>query len=82
MYKLNSNLHKNFIDFKEAFDSIDRNWFWKILSINGFFEKLVNYQKSKAQVIVNNTPAEVFHIKTGIKQGCMLSRMFLLNIID
>ena len=83
----NSSLHINFIDFKKAFDSVDRETLWKILRYHGVPEKLINiiicqYRDSVCRVIHGRGLTEPFRVKTGTRQGCMLSPFLFLLVID
>ena len=83
----NTPLYINFIDFQKAFDSIHRNTLWKILRSYGIPIKLVNiiskfYENFQACVAVDNTTTEYFKIGTGVRQGCILSPLLFLLVID
>ena len=84
----NSSLHINFIDFKKAFDSVHRETVWKILGSYGVPSKMVTlmklfYLKFECSVIVNgNTRTDWFSVKSGVRQGCILSPILFLVVID
>ena len=83
----NTPLHINFIDFQKAFDSIHRSTLWKILRSYGIPVKLVTiiskfYENFKACVAVDNRTSEFFKIGTGVRQGCILSPILFLLVID
>ena len=80
-------LYANFIDFKKAFDMVDRDMLWKILSHYGIPKKFINiiqqfYTGMTCQVIHGNSLTEPFSVKTGVRQGCLLSPMAFLLVID
>jgi len=81
-------LHINFVDFRKAFDSIHRSSLWKILRSYGIPEKLVNliakfYQSFQCSVSLDqNKLTDWFEIKTGVRQGCILSPIIFLITID
>ncbi len=80
-------LHINFVDFQKAFDSIHRNTLWKILRSYGIPTKLVTiiskfYENFQACVAVDNKTTEFFKIGTGVRQGCILSPILFLLVID
>ena len=81
-------LHINFVDFRKAFDSIHRSSLWKILRSYGIPEKLVNliakfYQSFQCSVSLDqNKLTDWFEIKTGVRQGCILSPILFLITID
>src|ERR1700753_1258489 len=82
-----SSLYMNFIDFKKAFDMADREVLWKILRYYGLSIKIVNiirslYTNTRCRVIHNSDLTESFEVKTGIRQGCLLSPLFFSLVID
>lgn len=83
-YEFDKDLHMIFIDFKQAYDSIDREQLWIVLQNFGLPKKLVNLVKS----CNSNTTCKVrflgresgdFEVKSGLRQGDALSRI-LFNI--
>ena len=85
-HEFNSPVYANFVDFRKAFDSIHRDSLWKILLHYGVPEKLVSvikllYTDFSAQVLCEGELTDAFQVKTGVKQGCVLSPfLFLLGI--
>jgi len=83
----NSTVYVNFIDFTKAFDSVNRPALWKILSHYGIPEKLISiikllYVDFSARVICGPSLTEDFNIKTGVKQGCLLSPLLFSLCVD
>ena len=77
----------NFIDFVKAFDSIHRESLWCILRHYGIPCKIVTiikmlYEGFKSKVIGGQNLTEEFDIKTGVKQGCILSPFLFCLAID
>jgi len=73
-----------FIDLRKAYDSVNRELLWVAMREYGISEKLVKilntlYEDTKAQVRVNGVLSEALSLKTGVKQGCVLSPL-LFNI--
>ena len=80
-------IYINFIDFAKAFDSINRTALWKILSHYGIPNKIISiikmlYRDFGAKVICGSNLTEEFIIKTGVKQGCLLSPLLFSLCID
>ena len=83
----NSPLYINFIDFEKAFDSVDRASLWKLLRHYGVPEKITNliskmYDGTTARVIHAGELTDSFEIKTGVRQGCLLSPFLFLLAVD
>ena len=77
----------NFIDFKKAFDSVHRESLCKILRAYGVRHKIITiirkfYEHFECSVILENTPTESFPLKSGVRQGCILSPILFLVVID
>jgi hypothetical protein len=83
----NTSLCINFIDFRKAFDSIHRDSLWTILRSYGIPPKIVElismfYQHFECSVLLDNSQTEWFTVKTGVRQGCILSPILFLVSID
>ena len=83
----NSSLYITFVDFEKAFDSVDRETLWKLLDHHGIPRKIINlirntYDPSTCQVIHDGSLTESFEIRTGVRQGCLLSPFLFLLAID
>lgn len=77
-YEFAKDLHMVFIDYKQAYDSIDRERLWKILKNFGLPTKLINMIKlcntnTSSRVKVNNEISSSFTINSGLKQGDAMS---------
>ena len=87
-HEFNSPVYANFVDFRKAFDSIHRDSLWKILLHYGVPEKMVSvikllYTDFSAQVLCDGGElTDPFQVKTGVKQGCVLSPFLFLIGID
>ena len=76
-----------FIDFKKAFDLIDRNTLWLILTKNGIRGKMYQAVKSmyevvKARVRVGGDLTEAFMCSRGLKQGDRCSPILFSLLIN
>ena len=83
----NSSLYINYIDFEKAFDSIHHPSLWKILQAYGFPQKVINilkdmYADNQCCVRHDSQHSEWFHVKTGVRQGCVISPVLFLVVID
>ena len=73
-----------FIDFKKAFDSIHHETLWKILRHYGLPQKIVGlisilHKSFECSVLMDSTQTDYFPVKSGVRQGCILSPI-LFNI--
>nr|KAG5689255.1 hypothetical protein BaRGS_006375 [Batillaria attramentaria] len=80
-------LYSTFADFQKAFDSVDREVIWKLMSHYGFPPKFVNiirqlYEDATCQVIHDGKLTEPFTVRTGVRQGCILSPTIFLMVVD
>jgi hypothetical protein len=76
-----------FIDFKKAFDSINREAIWRALINRGVPEKIVNlikrgYEGFNCRVQHQNVMSQPFQTITGVRQGCLLSPLLFLLVLD
>ena len=77
----------NFVDFSKAFDSIHRDTLWKILSTYGIPPKLISmikifYNNFKCAVKQQGTDLDWFEVKTGVRQGCVISPFLFIIAVD
>ncbi|VDP18325.1 unnamed protein product [Schistosoma margrebowiei] len=83
----NSSLYINFIDYEKAFDSVDRRTFWKLLRHYGVPEKIVNiirnsYDGLQCKVVHGGQLTDAFQVRTGVRQGCLLSPFLFVLVVD
>ena len=77
----------NFVDFENTFDSVHRPTLWKILEVYSEPTKFINifkniYDGVQCCVKTTNGVSDWFDIKTGVRQGCVLSTLLFLIVID
>ena len=77
----------NFVDYRKAFDSLDRKTLWKILAHYGIPKKLISliksiYENPKTKVLYKGKLSAAFLIETGVRQGCLLSPFLFILAID
>jgi len=82
-----SPLYLLFVDFEKAFDSLDREAMWRILRHYCIPNKIINvlkvqYQGFTCQVLHGGTMTEHIEVKTGVRQGCLLSPLLFLVLLD
>ena len=80
-------LYVNFIDYEKAFDSVDRNSLWKLMRHYGVPGKIVSlirksYEGMSCRVVHGQHLTERFQVRTGVRQGCLLSPFLFLLAID
>ena len=73
-----------FIDFEKAFDSLHRESLWRILRHYGIPQKMIKilYTNVQCQVACNSHMSDCFSVKSGVKQGCILSPFLFTLAID
>lgn len=76
-----------FLDFEQAFDSVDRNFLWKVLQDRKVPAKIINlikeaYNGYNCRVIHRNNVSDNFLVTTGVKQGCILSPILFTATLD
>ena len=79
-----STLYINFIDFEKAFDSKHSDSLWEIMRQYGIPSRLINipYTDRMCAVLDDGEVTEWFKVKTGVKQGCVMSGFLFLLVID
>ena len=83
----NATLYLVFIDYMKAFDSIHQDTLWKIMKLYGIpskFIKLVRmfYTDVKCSVVSEGGLTNWFEVKSGVKQGCVMSGFLFLLVVD
>ena len=84
---LDTNLLINFIDFKKAFDCLHRPSVWNIIKSYGIPENIIKiikslYEGSRCAVRVDGRLGDWFEIITGVRQGCLLSPLLFIIVMD
>ncbi|KAL4152688.1 hypothetical protein QTP88_000521 [Uroleucon formosanum] len=83
-YEFDNDLHLLFIDYKQAYNSINREVLWDTLITFGIPAKIVKMiklcmNKTRCKVRFNQHISDEFEVKTGLRQGDALSPI-LFNI--
>ncbi|BHF79664.1 hypothetical protein SprV_0702278600 [Sparganum proliferum] len=76
-----------FTDFVAAFDSVHRESLWRIMELDGVPAKIIAmikayYRSPIARVLVRNNLSQPFGIRSGVRQGCILSPILFNYAID
>ena len=76
-----------FVDFRAAFDSVHWPALWRSLHAEHIPEKVMHllqnmYNNSSSCVRVGNVTSDEFSIKTGVRQGCVISPLLFNTVVD
>jgi len=82
-----STLCVNFIEYEKALDSVHTDRLWLIMRSYGIPSKIINmvkavYNDFECAVVDGEDTMEWFKIKTGVKQGCNMSGLLFLLVVD
>lgn len=85
--EFNQPLHICFIDLQKAYDSVDRQTLWRISRAYGISDKMIRmirllYEDTRAKVRIDGDLSTDIQMKTGVKQGCLLSPILFNIYID
>ena len=85
--EFNQPLHICFIDLQKAYDSVNRETLWRICRAYGLSDKMIKmikllYEGTRAEVRIDGDLSTSIQMKTGIKQGCLLSPILFNVYID
>lgn len=75
----------NFVDFEKAFDSLHRQGLWTILKSYGIPEKIIQLIKAfydNFKCTVDSDPDTSFLVKSGVRQGCVMSSLLFIIAVD
>ncbi|VDO69389.1 unnamed protein product [Schistosoma margrebowiei] len=83
----NSSLYINFIDYEKVFDSVDKTTLCKLFRHYGVHQKIVNiiqnsYDGVNCKVVHGRQVTDSFEVKTANRQGCLLSPLLFILVID
>ena len=81
------NVYFAFMDLEKAYDRVDRDAMWNVLSMYGIGGKLLGavkslYVGSEACVRVGEEVSEWFPVRVGLRQGCVMSPWLFNLFID
>lgn len=80
-------LHTAFVDFRKAFDSVNREALWAVMAARGVAPKLVTliqdlYSDCSASVRANGAQSAPFPMASGVRQGCPMSPTLFVTFFD
>ena len=80
-------LYIHFVDFEKAFNSVHRESLWSIIRSYGIPCKMVKviayiYEDFECAVIDGSETSDWFKIKSGVKEGCMMSGFLFSLALD
>ena len=83
----NSKLYVAFINFKKAYDTVNRNILWSVLFHSGFQGKTLRNLKAmcrsvQASVMSKSEVSGYFECFQGLKQGCVASPVLFSLLIN
>ena len=83
----NKDVYHNFIDFKKAFDRVWHKGLWQSMYNFGISQDIIEiieslYSSSTSAVLINNVTGSFFNITVGVRQGCLLSPVFLTSSLN
>ena len=83
----NSSIYINLVDFEKACHSLDRTVLLKLMSHYGIPKKYISlvkntYEGMNCKVIHSGTISDSFQVKTGVRQGCVMSPFLFLLAVD
>jgi hypothetical protein len=86
-YEYNIDLHNIFVDFSQAFDTVNRDVIYDSLIKHNVLNKLIKLikltmQRTKMKVKVNNSYSEWLETKTGVIQGDPLSALLFSVVLN
>ncbi len=76
-----------YVDLRKAFDSVNRDALWKLLSLRGLPPKLIDlisalYSGTESVVRCGTTVSDPFPVPTGVRQGCVLAPTLFNTCMD
>ena len=83
----NSKLYVAFVDFKKAYDTVNRNILWSVLFHSGIQGKMLRnlkamYRSVQACVMSKSEVSGYFECFQGLKQGCVASPVLFSLLIN
>ena len=85
--RYNKKTHIGFVDLQKAFDSVRRKELWEALEKHKVDNELITAIKSfyvnpESEVQIAGKTSSTFRINTGVRQGCILSPLLFIILMD
>lgn len=85
--EFNSPIFLTFVDFERAFDTINRDAIWSALHNIGIPDQIISlikeiYRDAPCKARFKGQDSRPFYINTGVRQGCTLSPVLFLTVLD
>ena len=76
-----------FLDFKQAFDCVNHDFLFETLKIFNFKDSFVHwirvlYANAEGKIINNGWISQTFKINRGVRQGCPLSALLFILVVE
>lgn len=85
--EMRSPLYMLFVDYEKAFDSVNRDCIWTEMHNFGVPDKIIrmirtSYEFFECTVLHDGEFSESFRTTSGVRQGCLLSPLLFLIVLD
>ena len=75
------------LDFRKAYDTVDRDFLFESLRLFGFDERFVDLMRrihsgTSARFVVNGCQSRALPVSSGIRQGCPLAPLLFLLVVE
>ena len=86
-YRYDKETHIGFVDLQKAFDSVRRKELWHALKEHNVDNELITaiqsfYLNPESEVQIAGKTSSKFNINTGVRQGCILSPLLFIILMD
>ena len=83
--EFNKGLLAAYIDFKKAFDSVNRDALWRVLELRGIPSRLIDlisalYSGTESAVKCGASTSDFFPVKSGVRQGCVFGTVLVQHL--
>ena len=80
-------LHLHFTDYTAVFDTVWRHGLWCMMTKCAIYSRIISilehlYRNTESAVTLSGVMTDTFKIKTGVRQGCVMSPMYFNIFLD